>query len=91
LYGFYSLVFREKRKTLTAILILEQKALLGFCSDMLEARALHTDTQLDWHLLQLVTFYTAQDYLLKLLGDYGLERAHVERVHILVNCLNGYD
>lgn len=52
-YGFYSLV-SEYSHTLTAILILEQKAPLDFCSDVPKVRALHKDTQRDWHVPQLV-------------------------------------
>lgn len=89
-YGFYSLVVSEYSHTLTAILILEQKVPLDFCSDMPKVRALHTGTPEDWRLPQLVKFYTSLDCPQTLLEGRGPEKGCAGRPHILVNCLSGY-
>lgn len=89
--GFYSLVVSEYSHTLTAILTLEQKVPLDFCSGVLKVRALHKDTQKDWHLPQLLKSYTSLDCLQTLLEGHGPETVCAESLHILVNCLTGYD
>lgn len=88
-YCFYSLV-SEYSHTLTATLIPAQKVPLHFCSDVRKVRALHMDTQEDWHLPQLQTSYTSLDCLQTLLEGHGPETVCAERLHSLVNCLSGY-
>lgn len=84
-WGF-SLVFSKYTSNLTATLTLAWKARPDSCSGRLEAGALNMDTQMDWHLLRQVKFYTARDYLPKLQGGHDPERVRAERLSILVNC-----
>lgn len=84
-----SILLSVNTATLTAILILEQKVPLDFCSDMPKVRALHTGTHEDWRLPQLVKSYTSLDCLQTLLEGRGPEKGCAGRLHILVNCLSG--